>query len=104
MGAGETTTTSADCDACPPGPVQVNTKVVLAINGSVVMVPLVGCEPLQPPDAVQLCASCALHCNVVDVPLATLVFIAASVMDGFAALVPVLTVRVADKGGCIAGR
>ena len=52
------------------------------------MVPLVGCEPLQPPDAVQLCASFALHCKVVDVPLATLVFIAASVTDGFAALVP----------------
>ena len=55
-----------------------------AINGSVVVVPLVGWEPLQPPDAVQLCASVALHCKVVEVPLATLVFIAASVTDGFA--------------------
>jgi len=88
VGAGETTTTSADCEACPPGPVQVKTYVVFAINGSVVMVPLVGWLPLQPPEAVQLCASLALHCKVVDVPLATLVFIAASVTDGFASLVP----------------
>ena len=61
---------------------------MFAINGSVVMVPLVGWLPLQPPDAVQLCASFALHCKVVDVPMATLVFIAASVTDGFAAVMP----------------
>ena len=49
------------------------------------MVPLVGWLPLQPPDAVQLCASFALHCKIVEVPMATLVFVAASVTDGFAA-------------------
>ena len=58
---------------------------MLAINGSVVTVPLVGWEPLQPPEAVQLCASFALHCKVVEVPMATLVFVAASVTEGFAA-------------------
>ena len=40
--------------------------------------------PVQPPEAAQLCASVALHCRVVDVPMATLVFIAVNVTVGFA--------------------
>jgi hypothetical protein len=56
---------------------------VVAVNGLVVAVPLVGSVPLHPPDAVQDCASFALHCKIVEVPMATLVFVAASVMVGF---------------------
>ena len=54
-----------------------------AIKGSVVTVPLVGCVPLHPPDAVQVSAYFALHCKVAGVPMATVLFMAASVMTGF---------------------
>jgi hypothetical protein len=49
------------------------------------MVPLVGCVPLQPPDAVQVSAFFALHCKVAGVPMATVLFMAASVTTGFEA-------------------
>jgi hypothetical protein len=42
VGAGEITTTSADCDVEPPGPVQVSVKLVVSLSGLVVAVPLVG--------------------------------------------------------------
>jgi hypothetical protein len=48
----------------------------------VVTVPLVGCAPLQAPDAVQVSAYFALHCNVAGVPMATVLFMAASVTTG----------------------
>jgi hypothetical protein len=50
----------------------------------VVAVPLVGWLPLHPPDAAQVCAFCALHCNVVRVPIATLLLVAVRVTAGFA--------------------
>jgi hypothetical protein len=59
---------------------------VVAVRGSVVTVPLVGWVPLHPPDAAQVCASFALHCNVAGVPMAMLPFVATSVTAGFAAL------------------
>jgi len=60
---------------------------VVAVRGSVVAVPLVGWVPLHPPDAAQVCASFALHCNVVAVPMATLLLVATKVTAGFAAAV-----------------
>jgi hypothetical protein len=42
--------------------------------------------PAQPPEAVQVCAAIALHCNVAAVPLATLLLMATSVTAG--AVVP----------------
>jgi hypothetical protein len=51
----------------------------------VVTVPLVGCVPLQAPDAVQVCAYFALHCKVAGVPTATVLLVAASVTTGFEA-------------------
>ena len=45
--------------------------------------PLVGCVPLHPPDAVQVSAYFALHCKVAGVHMATVLFMAASVMTGF---------------------
>ena len=56
-----------------------------AIKGSVVTVPVVGWVPLHPPDAVQVSAYFALHCNVAGVPMATLLFMAVSVTTGFVA-------------------
>jgi hypothetical protein len=87
-GAEEDTTTSADCEREPPGPVHVNVKLVVAISGGVVAVPLIDLVPLQPPEAAQLCASVALHCKVVALPAGTLWLLATSVTAGMAA--PVL--------------
>jgi hypothetical protein len=67
---------------------------VVAVRGSVVAVPLIGWEPLHPPDAVQVCAAFALHCNVVAVPLVTLLLAATRVTAGFAAAVPAGSVTV----------
>jgi hypothetical protein len=57
---------------------------VVEVSGSVVAVPLVGWVPAQPPEAVQVCASVALHCNVAAVPMVTLLFVATSVTAGCA--------------------
>jgi hypothetical protein len=46
------------------------------------MLPLVGWEPLHPPEAVQDCASVEVHVNVAGVPLATLVALAFKVTVG----------------------
>lgn len=60
-------------------------------SGSVVAVPLVGCEPLQPPEATQVCASLAVHCKVARLPAGTLLWTACRVTAG-AAAPPVLEV------------
>jgi hypothetical protein len=65
VGACPVTLTSADCAAEPPVPVHVSVKLVVDVRGSVVRVPLVGWEPLHPPDAAQLCALVTFHCKVV---------------------------------------
>jgi hypothetical protein len=52
--AGAPTTTSTDCAAVPPEPVQASVKLVPPVRGGVVIVPAVGTVPLQPPEAVQL--------------------------------------------------
>jgi hypothetical protein len=59
---------------------------VVALRGSVVAVPLVGWVPLQPPDAAQVCASFAFHCNVARVPMTTLLLVATRVTAGIAAV------------------
>jgi hypothetical protein len=53
-GAGSATTACAVCTTEPPSPVQVSVKLVVDVRGSVDELPLVGCVPLQPPDAVQV--------------------------------------------------
>jgi hypothetical protein len=67
---------------------------VVAVRGLVVIVPLVGWAPLQPPEAVQDFAPVALHCKVVEVPLATLLFLATRVTAGLATWLPVETEEV----------
>ena len=46
------------------------------------MVPVVGNVPLQPPEAVQEVASEAVHCNVTDAPMATLLSLAFRLTNG----------------------
>jgi hypothetical protein len=46
------------------------------------MVPLGGCEPLQPPEAVQLSTFDALHCNVTLFPIGTVFSLDFSVIVG----------------------
>jgi hypothetical protein len=62
---------------------------VVAVRGLVLIVPLVGWAPLQPPEAVQDCAPVALHCKLVEVPLVTLLFLATRVTAGLATWLPV---------------
>jgi hypothetical protein len=57
----------------PPIPRHVNVKLVRLVSAAVVVVPLVGWAPDQPPEAAQLVAFAALHVNVDVPPLATLV-------------------------------
>jgi hypothetical protein len=67
---------------------------VVAVSGLVFIVPLVGWAPLQPPDAVQHCATEALHCKRVELPYGTLVFLATRVSAGLATSLPVETDEV----------
>jgi hypothetical protein len=48
----------------------------------VVVVPVIGNEPLHPPDASQVLASVALHTSVADAPMATVVSLAFKVTNG----------------------
>jgi hypothetical protein len=57
---------------------------VVEVSGSVVAVPVVGWVPFHPPDAAQVCASFALHCSVVALPMVTLLLAATKVTAGFA--------------------
>ena len=88
------TVTVADCDADPLAPVQVSVKVEVVVSAAVLCVPLVGRVPLHPPEAVQLCAFCALHCKVVAVPMTTLLLVGTSVTAGIATLLPIEPVGV----------
>ena len=56
------------------------------------VVPLVGNVPLQPPEAVQELASEALHCNVTDEPMATLLSLAFKLTNGGATTAGVVAV------------
>ena len=56
----------------PPDPVHASVKLVPAVRGGVVIVPVGGSVPLQPPEAVQVSALEAFHCSVTDAPMVTL--------------------------------
>jgi hypothetical protein len=64
------------------------------------MVPLGGCGPLQPPEAVQLSTLAALHCNVTLCPIGTALSLDFSVSVGaaisLAVIVPALVVTLVD--------
>ena len=61
-----------------------------------VVLPLMGNEPLQPPDASQLLALVALHTSVTDAPMATVVSLAFKVTKGGAAVVGAVAPLVAE--------
>jgi hypothetical protein len=81
---GADTVTVADCDADPPVPVHVSVNLVVVVRAVVACEPLVGWTPLQPPDAVQLCALVAFHCKVTERPMATVLVLGARVTTGTA--------------------
>ena len=56
----------------PLAPVHVSVKVVVLLSDPVLALPLVGCVPDQPPEAVQLVASLEDQVSVADPPLLTL--------------------------------
>lgn len=82
-----TTVTAVDCVAEPPGPSQVKLNWV-DCDTVVDRLPEVGCGPLQPPEAMQLCAFLALQESVVDVPGTTEFALDCSVTWGTADALP----------------
>jgi hypothetical protein len=60
----------------PPIPRHVNVKLVKLVSTAVVVVPLAGWSPDQPPEAAQLVAFAVVQVSVEDAPLATLVGLA----------------------------
>ena len=88
-GAADTTLTVADCEAEPPGPVQVISNSVLLESGAVDHVPLTAMPPFQPPLARHWVARAAFHVRV-EVPRSfTVVGEAVRVIDGAGTLVTV---------------
>lgn len=69
----DVTLTVALVTAPPPGPLQFNVKVVLAVIALLVSLPVTARLPVQPPDAVQLSALLVDHASVVVPPEPTVV-------------------------------
>jgi hypothetical protein len=76
------TVTVALCAAEPPSPLQVSLYVVVAVSAEVVLKPLVGSLPVQPPEAVQEVALVDDQVSVVMAPLATVLGLAEKVTAG----------------------
>ena len=83
-GANPATVTVADCEAEPPGPVQVSAYSVVLVSFPVDHVPLVATPPLQPPEAVHAVTFPALQLKADVPPLATVVGDAVNVTEGAA--------------------
>jgi len=69
VGTGVVTVTVADCAALPPGPVQVNVYVALAVSTPVDCEPLVALLPDHAPEAVQVAALAETQVSVALPPL-----------------------------------
>jgi hypothetical protein len=69
LGAGAFTDTEAAWFALPPGPVQVNVNVELAVRAPVDCVPWTAFVPDQDPDAVHIVALAAVQFSVALPPL-----------------------------------
>ena len=82
LGGVADTVTVADCDAEPPGPVQVSVYFVVVVRADVVMEPLTGSEPLHPPEAVQEVVLVDDQVSVDLAPLATVLGLAVNVTAG----------------------
>lgn len=83
-GAAEVTVTVVDCDAEPPGPVQVISNSVSFDSCPVAHVPLSAMSPCQPPVATHWVALSALQCRVELPELLTVVGEALKVTEGAA--------------------
>ncbi|MCS6946597.1 MAG: hypothetical protein NZM12_03165 [Steroidobacteraceae bacterium] len=90
VGVGFVTVTVTDACALPPGPLQLSVKLVLAVRLPVLALPLVGCAPLQPPDAVQEVAFELLQVSWLAPPEFTEVGLAVSCTVGAGGDVPPL--------------
>jgi hypothetical protein len=95
VGALVETVTVADCDAEPPAPVQMSVYFVVAVSGAVLIEPLIGSDPVHPPEAVQEVALVDDQLNVDVAPLTIVLGLADKVMAGAG----VVTDTVAD---CVA--
>jgi len=95
LGAGADTVTVADCDAEPPAPLQVSVKFVVVVRLEVLVEPLVGSVPAQPPEAVQDVAFVEDQLSVEVAPFLTVLGLAVKVTAG----VGVVTETVVD---CVA--
>jgi len=91
VGAAADTVTVADCEAVPPVPVQATMNRVVALNAGVLDEPLIGSEPLQPPEAVHDVALVEVQVNVEVAPLFTVLGLAASVTAGAAVFTETVT-------------
>jgi hypothetical protein len=76
LGAAAVTETVADCVALPPAPVQMSTKVLLAVSAPLDWVPLIDLLPDHPPEAVQDVALVDDHVSFDAPPLATVLGLA----------------------------
>ena len=81
-GAAEVTVTVADCEAEPPGPVQVISNSVLLESCPVDHVPLTATAPCQPPLARHWVALAAFHCRFEMPEVLTVVGEAVRVIEG----------------------
>lgn len=81
-GAAEVTVTVADCEAEPPGPVQVISNSVLLESCPVDQVPLTATAPCQPPLARHWVALTAFHWRVEVPEVLTVVGEALRVIEG----------------------
>ena len=91
---GAETLTVTDWLALPPGPLQASVKVVVALSAPVLVLPLVGSLPDQPPEAVQLLALVEDQLNIADPPLLTVVGLALRLTVG---LTGAETLTVTDR-------
>jgi hypothetical protein len=82
LGGADDTVTVADCDAEPPGPVQVSVYFVVALTAAVVCEPLVDSVPLHPPDARHEVALVEDQVSVDVAPLLTVLGLAERVKAG----------------------
>ena len=99
VGRGALIDTVADCAAVPPGPVQVNVYVELAVNAPVGCCPVAGLLPDQDPEAVQAVAFAAVHDRVAAVPLETVLGLALKLMLGVADFTETVADWVAEPPG-----
>ena len=76
VGVGDLTDTVADCEALPPGPLQIKVYVALASMAPVDCEPIVGLLPAQAPEAVQEVALADFQVKAAVPPLLTVLGVA----------------------------